>query len=125
YMTQRVIRNQYFEVHVVAAFRLKMLRKQLGLSLQDLADATELTKSYLSKVERGLSVPSIAVALKLSKALHVEVNRLFDDDAVEESITVVRVADRLPMGQPHPDGGSQTGYEVIAARAGHKRLLPF
>ncbi|TCF98646.1 DNA-binding protein [Paraburkholderia strydomiana] len=102
-----------------------MLRKQLGLSLQDLADRTELTKSYLSKVERGMSVPSVAVALKLSKALHVEVDRLFGEDSVQEAITVVRVADRIPMGQQQADRRMQTRYEVLAARAGHKRLLPF
>jgi transcriptional regulator with XRE-family HTH domain len=107
----------------VSVFRLKILRKQMNLSLQDLADQTELTKSYLSKVERGLSVPSVAVALKLAKALHVEVDQLFDDAPSNDAITVVRVADRVPMG--HTGDASGSAYEVLAARAGHKRMLPF
>jgi mannose-6-phosphate isomerase-like protein (cupin superfamily) len=122
-------------IFCVSAFRLKILRKQMNLSLQDLADQTELTKSYLSKVERGLSVPSVAVALKLAKALHVEVDQLFDDAPADDAITVVRVGDRVPMGKPQAAGaGAGAGgagevagsaYEVLAARAGHKRMLPF
>lgn len=107
----------------MSVFRLKILRRQMNLSLQDLADQTELTKSYLSKVERGLSVPSVAVALKLAKALHVEVDQLFDDAPADEAITVVRVSDRVPMGKADANAGS--AYEVLAARAGHKRMLPF
>ena len=51
--------------------RLKPLRKDRGWTLEVLAERTGLTKSYLSKVERGLSVPSIAVAMKLAGALGV------------------------------------------------------
>lgn len=108
---------------MATAIRLKILRKQIGMSLQDLADATELTKSYLSKVERGLSVPSVAVALKVAKALHVDVDHLFDDAPVREAITVVRAKERVAMAPRKSD--SHSHYEVIAARAGHKRLLPF
>jgi transcriptional regulator with XRE-family HTH domain len=107
----------------VVAIRLKLLRKQLGMSLQDMAEMTGLTKSYLSKVERGLNSPSIAVALKLSKALHVDVDHLFAADSVKDAITVVRVADRVSMGSSSDEG--QSRYEVIAAQAGRKRLLPF
>lgn len=55
------------------SMRLKLLRKKLGVTLETLADKTGLTKSYLSKVERGLNTPSIAAALKLAKALNVQV----------------------------------------------------
>ncbi|HTJ95639.1 MAG TPA: XRE family transcriptional regulator [Pararobbsia sp.] len=93
------------------------------MSLQDLAEKTALTKSYLSKVERGLSTPSVEVAMKLSKALHVTVDELFAADSVENAITIVRASDRVPMGGDADEVHSR--YEVIAARAGHKKLLPF
>lgn len=56
--------------------RLKLLRQQHGLSLEQLAQRSGLTKSYVSKVERGLSTPSIASALKLARALAVDVAQL-------------------------------------------------
>ena len=39
---------------------LRAVRQQRGMTLEELAAGTGLTKSYLSKVERGQSVPSIA-----------------------------------------------------------------
>ncbi|MDZ4328674.1 MAG: helix-turn-helix transcriptional regulator, partial [Pseudomonas sp.] len=47
------------------SIRLKLLRKKLGVTLEALAEKSGMTKSYLSKVERGLNTPSIAAALKL------------------------------------------------------------
>ena len=48
------------------ALNLKFLRVQSGLTLEQLASDSGLTRSYLSKVERGISKPSIESALKLS-----------------------------------------------------------
>ena len=42
------------------SIRLKLLRKKLGVTLETLAEKSGMTKSYLSKVERGLNTPSIA-----------------------------------------------------------------
>ena len=44
------------------SIRLKLLRKKLGMSLESLAEKSGMTKSYLSKIERGLNTPSIAAA---------------------------------------------------------------
>ena len=99
----------------MSAIRLKPLRKQLGMSLQDLAEQTDLTKSYLSKLERGLSTPSIAVALRLSSALHVDVERLFSEDAGEDGIVVVKAADRIPLGRR--DSPMKSHYEVIVGNS--------
>ncbi|UTY60949.1 helix-turn-helix domain-containing protein [Massilia sp. erpn] len=102
------------------AIRLKILRKQYGWSLERLAEQTGLTKSYLSKVERGLSTPSIAVALKLSQALQVEVEQLFAEQHNCGLICVTRADARLPLGA----AGEKT-YESMAAQMGAKRMMPF
>ncbi|OBI76384.1 helix-turn-helix domain-containing protein [Mycobacterium asiaticum] len=72
---------------------LRAVRRQRGLTLERLAEQTGLTKSYLSKIERGHSTPSIAVALKVARALDVDVGRLFSEEAGAEKITVDRAAD--------------------------------
>lgn len=69
---------------------LRAVRTQHGMTLDDLAAETGLTKSYLSKVERRQSNPSIAAALKIARALDVDVAQLFSDDASATSITVER-----------------------------------
>ncbi|HJV51150.1 MAG TPA: XRE family transcriptional regulator [Noviherbaspirillum sp.] len=102
--------------------RLKILRRQMGWSLEAMARQTGLTKSYLSKVERGLSVPSIAVALKLSKALRVDVEELFSESRNSVAMAITRSADRTPMGDPE---GRDSRVEGIAASVAPKRMLPF
>jgi transcriptional regulator with XRE-family HTH domain len=92
---------------------LRAVRKQRGLTLAALADQTGLTKSYLSKIERGQSTPSIAVALKVARALDVDVGRLFSDEAAEERITVDR-ADSAP-GR----------YRALASTLLGKTMSPF
>jgi transcriptional regulator with XRE-family HTH domain len=94
---------------------LRAVRKQRGLTLEALAAQTGLTKSYLSKIERRCSTPSIAVALKVAKALDVDVGRLFSDEATQEKITL----DRAPGGA----GGER--YRVLASSLLGKSMSPF
>lgn len=104
------------------SIRLKLLRKQKKWSLETLAEYTALTKSYLSKVERGLSVPSIAVAIKLARALEVDVEELFSDQASPTQIAITRASDRTCLG--HADAGKPS-VQSIASGAASKRMLPF
>ena len=60
--------------------------------MEALAEQTGLTKSYLSKIERRQSTPSIAVALKVARALDVDVAQLFSEEAADEKIAVDRAA---------------------------------
>lgn len=96
---------------------LRAVRRQRGLTLEQLADQTGLTKSYLSKIERGQSTPSIAVALKVARALDVDVARLFSDDTTAEMITVDRARDRGA-----PAGGR---YHALATPLLGKSMSPF
>lgn len=93
---------------------LRAVRRQRGLTLEQLAAQTGLTKSYLSKIERRRSTPSIAVALKVARALEVDVGRLFSDEAAQEKITVDRAA--------AADGQR---YRVLASALLGKSMSPF
>jgi len=104
------------------SIRLKLLRKKLGVTLEALAEQSGMTKSYLSKVERGLNTPSIAAALKLAKALNVKVEELFsEDNAGLDSYSLVRSHERQPLGA----SGNNPGYAVLAHQVSERSLLPF
>lgn len=96
---------------------LRAVRRQRGLTLERLAEQTGLTKSYLSKIERRQSTPSIAVALKVARALNVDVGRLFSDEAAEEKITVDRAEDR--------GGADGQRYRALASALLGKSMSPF
>lgn len=104
------------------SIRLKLLRKKLGVTLEVLAEKSGMTKSYLSKVERGLNTPSIAAALKLAKALNVKVEELFSQDtASADSYSLVRSHERQSLGAD--DKGP--AYAVLAHQVSERSLLPF
>ncbi|HYB35767.1 MAG TPA: XRE family transcriptional regulator [Mycobacterium sp.] len=96
---------------------LRAVRRQRGLTLEILAEQTGLTKSYLSKIERRQSTPSIAVALKVARALDVDVAQLFSDEAADEKIAVDRAADR--------ENTEGERYVALAPRVLGKSMSPF
>jgi transcriptional regulator with XRE-family HTH domain len=60
--------------------RLRSARDHAGLTLEQLADATGLSKAHLSRLESSDRQPSIAALLDLSAALGVSVNVLLGEN---------------------------------------------
>ncbi|MGA2226036.1 MAG: helix-turn-helix transcriptional regulator [Syntrophobacteraceae bacterium] len=50
---------------------LRRLRKDKGLSQEELAHQSDLDRTYISLLERGLRQPSLSSILQLSKSLGV------------------------------------------------------
>ncbi|MCZ4354012.1 cupin domain-containing protein [Roseovarius aestuarii] len=65
----------------VLAVRLADLRRQHGLSLEQLAQRADLSIGTLSQVERGLSQPSLRTVRKLANAFGLPTAYFFDDGA--------------------------------------------
>ncbi|HAB02522.1 MAG TPA: DNA-binding protein [Pseudomonas sp.] len=102
--------------------RLKLLRKKLGITLETLADRAGMTKSYVSKVERGLNTPSISAAMKLARALGVNVEELFADEQPAASLySLVRRDERQSL----VGDGQGPGYAALTNQVGQRNLLPF
>lgn len=97
------------------SIKLKILRVQAGLTLEGLAHATELTKGYISKLERGLSEPSIGAALKLAKALHVPVEEVFAKPSDNDPVVIRRA-------KPVADGDSRTPRIASSASPNHRMV---
>ncbi len=57
--------------------RVEEARGLLGLSRSDLASAVGVHYQTIGYIERGEYNPSLALALKLAKALKVEVSQIF------------------------------------------------
>jgi transcriptional regulator with XRE-family HTH domain len=52
---------------------IRGLRQQQGLSLSDLAEQTGISVSYLSRLEKGRSVPSFTLLSRLGHVLGVDI----------------------------------------------------
>lgn len=59
--------------------RLRDLRKEKNITLQELAEAAGVSKAMLSQVENNRTIPSLTVLLNLIKSLNVDFNHFFKD----------------------------------------------
>ncbi|MFF2023253.1 helix-turn-helix domain-containing protein [Streptomyces sp. NPDC058171] len=78
--------------------RLRASRKAQGLTIEQVAAATGLTRGFLSRVERDETSPSVTTLVTLCQVLSLPVGSLFEDADTE----VVRLADA-----PHLNMGGQ------------------
>lgn len=60
--------------------KLKELRLQNDLTLDDLASRSELTKGFLSQVERNLTTPSISTLEDIIEALGTNLSEFFHEE---------------------------------------------
>lgn len=56
--------------------RLAMIRKQRGLTQDELGDRVETSGDIISKYERGVISPSLEVAAKCAQALNISLDHL-------------------------------------------------
>ena len=66
--------------------KLKSLRTQNGLTQQELADRAELTKGFISQVERNLTSPSISTLADILQCLGSNLQEFFTDDTPEQIV---------------------------------------
>ena len=61
------------------ADRLRQLREAKGLSQGDVEKRTGLLRCYLSRIEKGHTVPAVETLEKLARAFEVPLHHLFYD----------------------------------------------
>ena len=66
--------------------KIKQLRIQKGLTLEELASRSELTKGFLSQTERNLTSPSIATLNDIVEALGTSLSEFFQEDKEERIV---------------------------------------
>jgi transcriptional regulator with XRE-family HTH domain len=97
---------------------IRDLRVAKGLTLDRLAASSQLTRGYISLVERGLKVPSVAALLRMAAALDVNVAEFFEPQSAP--------APRYTLFR-HGDGNGSSlngsGLELLAMATGPKRKM--
>lgn len=66
--------------------RLKELRVLKGLTQEELADRAELSKGFISQLERDLTSPSIATLVDILQCLGTSINEFFTDTSDEQVV---------------------------------------
>jgi transcriptional regulator with XRE-family HTH domain len=89
--------------------RLRLRRKALGKTQQQVADEASLTIGFISQVERGLSSPSLASLANLAKALQTTVDFFVTNTPVHRHSIVTHSGERRTYRAP----GLARSYEFF------------
>ena len=77
---------------------IKAIRKEKGLSQQELAVKLNVVRQTISKWEQGLSVPDSEMLISLSEALETPVSTLLGETVVEtEADSIKAISEKLEV----------------------------
>lgn len=99
------------ELELAIGSQVNRYRKQLGLTVAELADRAGLSSGMLSKIENGNTSPSLATMRALSVALNVPVTALFRQFEEQRDATHVRAGQGLPIERRGTRAGHQ--YQLL------------
>ena len=74
--------------------RVKQLRSDKGWSLETLANASGVSRSMLSQIEREQANPTLAVTLRIAQAFKIDLGELINIPNASSSLNVIRANDR-------------------------------
>lgn len=93
--------------------RIKEIRKNKGLSQEQLAEKAETSQNYLSRMERGTENPTLDMLIKLANALAVEIWEMFDFGHVESQKELKEAIQRFSKTSDEPT--LRLAFKVIRA----------
>lgn len=89
------------EAQVMLKDNIKNLRKEKGLSQEELAIKLNVVRQTVSKWERGLSVPDSSMLISLAEELDTSVNVLLGENVEEKTpnddVDIKTIAERLEV----------------------------
>ena len=75
--------------------RLRILRRERGLTIEQVASATGLTKGFISQLERDTTTPSLSSLARICDALGVRMGDVFHSEG-GDAVRLIRRGERPP-----------------------------
>ncbi len=106
------------------AQRIRSLRLERRLTLEEVATQTGLTRSWLSKVENFRVTPSLPALGHIAQALGVSVAELVDGLDQKPKLVVIRKDERKEVDR-NRSAANTTVYESLAYKRPNRVMDPF
>lgn len=72
--------KKFQKILIKLGINIRIYRKRMKLTEDELSKLTKIDRSYLSDIEKGKENPTIKIIKKIADALHVKVRDLFHDE---------------------------------------------
>lgn len=101
--------------------RIKALRVHQKRTLQEIADACDLSRGMISKIENNKTVPSVAALVKIASALGTNISNILEQDGLVKPIhtPAQKATESLTI--------TEKGYSIypFASEYHEKKMQPF
>jgi transcriptional regulator with XRE-family HTH domain len=112
--------------------RLRMARKDAGMTLKELEAASGFSATHISEIERGKTSPTIGALLRIARALRRDTSFFLEEEQLAE-VAVVRRGERQPLPEevamvrgeyltPGIPGGRLNAYMVLLDAANAEEI---
>lgn len=106
--------------------KIRKLRQERRLTLQELAELTGLSKPLLSQIENDQVTPPLATLLKIAKGLRVGIHFFFEDEGDRRKYVLIRGEEGgLSQRRPKSDAPQGYRYRSLAPGLRQKQIEPF
>lgn len=95
-----------YEIGINIGSRLKKLRIDRDLTLQDVANFTGFSKALISQIENNMVMPPITTLARISKVLNVKMTYFFEEEIDYKDYYFVKKNERKPAYRE----GAKHGY---------------
>ena len=114
------------DIQVNVGERVKAVREDRNLSLQDISQRTDLDTSLLEQIESGSLAPPLGIVIKLAKALNLKMGYFISGEE-DRAYTIVRESDRKVVSRYDSKKGEYYGYgyESLAPHKKNRHMEPF
>jgi transcriptional regulator with XRE-family HTH domain len=103
--------------------RIKALRAEKRITLEQLARQTGFSKGYLSKVEKSKKAPPVSTLGNIARAFNVTISSLLGEESPRTSLCLVRKGERPLIARDGTAFGYS--YEAMAYSYPNKIMKPF
>ena len=109
--------------------KIRALRQQKRLTLQELSELTTLSKPLLSQIENQQVIPPLATLLKIARGLKIDIHFFFADAGNSQKYLLTRREDvredeKVPRQVANETSRPYT-YHSLAQGLRHKHMEPF
>jgi len=105
--------------------KIRRLRQERRMTLQDLAEGTGLSKPLLSQIENEQVIPPLATLLRIAKTFKVGLHSFFQEEGTSKCILVKAGESRRLMRRPGGSDNPPYTYHSLAYGKKNRNLEPF